>query len=123
MMLVSELERSGVRDRTLVISFSFPRLMAVQAVAPDVPTGWITLRSAWPRDDVRFLGPHWPLLLINPLYVFLAHYRGQSVCPLDPSPDPRLWLYRLLGCDAVLTDDPLKTCTALKRSRPAVNIG
>jgi hypothetical protein len=41
---------------------------------------------------------------------------GQLVCPLDPTPDQRLGLYRLLGCDAVLSDDPGKTALALGRA-------
>ena len=45
------------------------------------------------------------------------HLLGQSVCPLDPMPDGRLWYYRLLGCDAVLSDDPGSTCRALGRPR------
>jgi glycerophosphoryl diester phosphodiesterase len=113
--LVAELARSAVRARTVVMSFSLARLQAVRAVAPDLPIGWITLSRAWPRGEVDFLGPLWPLLLMNPLYVKLAHARGQLVAPLDPTPDRRLWLYRWLGCDAVLSDDPGATGQALGR--------
>lgn len=113
--LVAELERSGVRGRTVVMSFSLGRVQAVRAVAPDLPIGWITLSRAWPQREVDFLGPLWPLLLINPLYVRLAHARGQLVAPLDPLPDRRLWLYRWLGCDTVLSDDPGTTRRALDR--------
>jgi glycerophosphoryl diester phosphodiesterase len=113
--LVAELDRSGVRGRTVVLSFSLARVQAVRAVAPDLPIGWITLSRAWPRSGVDLLGPLWPLLLINPFYVKLAHARGQLVAPLDPNPDRRLWLYRWLGCDAVLSDDPRATRRALGR--------
>jgi glycerophosphoryl diester phosphodiesterase len=111
--LAAELDRAGVRGRTVTLSFSLPRLRAVQAVAPDIPIGWITISHAWPVDSIQMLGAFWPLLLANPLYVWLAHRKGQLVCPLDPTPDRRLGLYRLLGCDAVLTDDPGSTCRAL----------
>jgi glycerophosphoryl diester phosphodiesterase len=114
--LVAELAEYGIRERTVVLSFSLPRVQAVQAVAPGMPIGWITLSRAWPLREVQMLGPLWPLLLLNPLYVRLAHAREQLVCPLDPLPDPRLWLYRLLGCDAVLTDDPGTTRQALAQS-------
>jgi hypothetical protein len=80
-----------------------------------LPIGWITLTRAWPLPGVEMLGPLWPLLLINPLYTAMAHRRGQFVCPLDPLPDRRLGLYRLLRCDAVLTDNPELTCKALGR--------
>jgi glycerophosphoryl diester phosphodiesterase len=121
--LAAELDRTGVRGRTVVLSFSLARLQAVQAVSPDIPIGWITLSRAWPRAGVQMLGPLWPLLLLNPLYVRVAQARGQLVCPLDPSPDRRLWLYRWLGCDAVLSDDPGATARALKRHAVAAHKG
>ena len=115
--LVSELEDGGVRGRSVVLSFSLARLQAIQAVAPDLPTGWITLSRPWPLRGVQMLGPLWPLLLANPLYVRLAHAQKQLVCPLDPTPDRRLGLYTRLGCDAVLSDDPGATIKALRRCR------
>ena len=113
--LVDELRAAKVLERTVVLSFHLPRVQAVRAVEPEMPIGWITLSRAWPMAGVEMLGPLWPLLLVNPLYAALARRRGQAVCPLDPLPDGRLWLYRLLGCDAVLTDNPDSTCRALRR--------
>jgi len=69
-----------------------------------------------PTSGINLLGPFWPLLFLNPLYVWWAHRRGQQVCPLDPSPNRRLWYYRWLGCDAVLTDNPAATLHALGRT-------
>lgn len=114
--LVDELAAAGVLERTVVLSFSLARVQAVQAAAPDLPIGWITLSRPWPVKGVQLLGPLWPLLLINPLYPLLAHRRGQLVAPLDPLPDRRLWLYKLLRCDAVLSDDPASTLAALGRA-------
>jgi glycerophosphoryl diester phosphodiesterase len=113
--LGEELAAIGVLERCVVLSFSRARLDAVRAAAPGLPAGWITLKEARPARGVELLGPFWPLLLANPLYVLLAHRRGQAVAPLDPTPDRRLWLYRLLGCDAVLTDDPAGTVRRLGR--------
>lgn len=113
--LVAELDRTGVRHRSVVLSFSLARIQAVQRVAPDLPIGWITLSRLWPLPGVQMLGPLWPLLLLNSLYVRVAHAHGQVVCPLDPLPDRRLGLYRRLGCDAVLSDDPGATARALRR--------
>lgn len=113
--LGEELARLGVLGRSFVISFSRARLDATRVGAPGLPSGWITLKEARPARGVELLGPWWPLLLVNPLYVVRAHRRGQAVAPLDPTPDGRLWLYRLLGCDAVLTDDPEKTIRQLGR--------
>lgn len=117
--LADALDEHRVRERTVVLSFSLDRLLAMQAVAPDMPIGWITLSRVWPRREAQLLGPLWPLLLLNPLYVWLAHRRGQVVCPLDPAPDRRLRLYRWLCCDAVLSDDPGSTRRALGHLKQA----
>jgi glycerophosphoryl diester phosphodiesterase len=114
--MVACLDKAGVRDRTVALSFSLERLMAVRDAAPDIPIGWITLTRAWPLQGVDLIGPLWPLLILNPIYVWLAHKQGQILCPLDPTPDRRLWLYRLLGCDAILTDNPEETCRAMGRN-------
>jgi glycerophosphoryl diester phosphodiesterase len=111
--LVEELSAAGVVERTVVLSFHEQRLRAVRAVAPEMPIGWITLQRLWPLRGVEMLGPFWPLLVVNPFYTSWAHRRGQAVCPLDPHPEARLPLYRLLRCDAVLTDNPESTCRAL----------
>ncbi|MBK9963583.1 MAG: hypothetical protein IPP07_01240 [Holophagales bacterium] len=113
--LGDELSALGVLGRSVAISFSRARLDATRLGVPGLPSGWITLKEPRPARGVELLGPFWPLLLVNPLYVVLAHGRGQAVAPLDPRPDSRLWLYRLLGCDAVLTDDPEKTVRQLGR--------
>jgi glycerophosphoryl diester phosphodiesterase len=113
--LVDELNRIGIRGQSVLLSFSLPRIQAVQAIAPDIPIGWITLSRPWPRNGVQMLGPLWPLLLLNPFYIHLAHREGQLVCPLDPKPVPRLKLYLRLGCDAILSDDPGATAIALER--------
>jgi len=120
-MLAEELRQLQVCERTVVLSFSLRRLNSVAAVAPEIPRGWITLRRMWPVGGVQLVGPLWPLLLLNPLFVRLAHSCGQLVAPLDPTPDSRLGLYQLLGCDAVLTNDPASTCRAL--GRPPLRLG
>lgn len=113
--LVDELENLGIRERTGVLSFSLPRIQTVKSIASDIAIGWITLKQPFPRQVVELQGPLWPWLFLNPLYVAFAHRRGMAVCPLDPNPDPRLWWYRLIGCDAVLTDEPRRTLAKLGR--------
>jgi len=116
--LVSLLEAQGVRGRTILLSFSLERLQAVSAVAPDLPTGWITRFRFWPPRATPLLGPYWPVLFLNPLFVLVAHRRGQAVCPLDTDPLPRTRYYLALGCDALLTDDPARLCARLGRREP-----
>ncbi|MFN2147093.1 MAG: glycerophosphodiester phosphodiesterase [Anaerolineales bacterium] len=116
--LLQLLQRSGIYARTLILSFSLARLESISARDPGLPTGLITLSRLWPRQGLAMLGPFWPLLFLNPLYVTIAHRRGQFVAPLDPAPEPRLKLYRMLKCDAVLSDHPHLTAPALDRLRP-----
>jgi glycerophosphoryl diester phosphodiesterase len=111
--LVDELTAAEMRDRTGVLSFNLARVQSVKQQSPDIPTGFITLNRLIPKPGAELLGPFWPILIINPLYVMWAHRSGQLVCPLDPYPDSRLWYYRLLGCDAVMTNDPGATRRAL----------
>lgn len=115
--LLARLREFNLLDRTIVLSFSFERMQAFRETAPSVPVGWVTCGSALPRPRVDLLGPLWLLLAANPLYPFLAHLAGQLVCPLDPSPDRRIWYYCVLGCDAVLTDNPAATGPILQRYR------
>ena len=113
--LALELEQLGLKARTVMLSFSLTRLDTLRLVAPELPVGWITLSKIWPIRGVEMIGPFWPLLFLNPFYVLLAHSRQQIICPLDPKPDSRLWYYRFLRCDAVLTDNPAETCRLLGR--------
>ena len=115
--LSSILRSAGIHDRTLILSFSQERLDAVQSRDAQLPVGWISLSRIWPLTNVALLGPFWPLLILNPFYVSLAHRRGQYVAPLDPAPEPRLRYYQLLGCDAILSDHPHLTAPALERLR------
>ena len=113
--LEAALRAGGVLDRSFVLSFSQARLDAIQQYAPSLATGLITLWSALPGRHGELAGPLWPMMFLNPLYAWIGHRRGQLICPLDPNPEPRLWYYRLLGCDAVLSNDPAKTRRALRR--------
>jgi len=113
--LVAELRSSGILERSLMLSFSLPRLQAVKAVDPSIPIGWITMSQLTPNPLPEVLGPFWPGVFLNPFFVRRAHQRGQLVCPLDPTPDRRLWYYKLLNCDALVTDNPGATLEVLKR--------
>jgi glycerophosphoryl diester phosphodiesterase len=114
--LVRALERLGMRQRVIVLSFHARRLNAMRSVAQDIPSGIVSFRP-WPLGPYDLLGPGLPALLLNPSYVRVAHRRGQVVCPLDTKPDARLLRYRRLGVDAVLSDDPGKTVGAALRLR------
>ena len=114
--LVECLEKLGLRSRTIILGFSRKQLGVMREVAPDLPIGHVTF-FPFPFGSADLLGPPWPILLLNPFYVRHAHRRGRIVCPLDSHPDHRLGLYRSLGRDALLTDDPGATIRELHRRR------
>ena len=118
--LVAAIVVAGRCDGVVLLSFAAARVQAVkrqgQAAGCDLPVGYITCMRLVPKGGFELLGPAWPLLFLNPLYVLIAHWCGQPVCPLDPTPDKRLWYYKFIGCDAVLTNDPGATQRALGRS-------
>ncbi len=107
--LAGELKELGIHDRTIILSYSLPRLKAMRSASPDIVTGLISLFNPFPYFFPQLMGPFWVLMLINPFYAWLAHKRGQSVCPFDPNPDKHLRLYQFLKCDAILTNDPGQT--------------
>lgn len=113
--LAGAIRAAAASDRVFVLSFSEARLDAIRRYAPELPTGLITLWKLLPSVKGELAGPLWPFMFLNPLYTWIGHRRGQIICPLDPDPEPRLWYYRLLGCDAVLSNDPAKTRRALGR--------
>jgi glycerophosphoryl diester phosphodiesterase len=117
--LTELLESMAIKSRSVVLSFNREHLEAIRKADASIPLGWITLSTPYPVTGVQMIGPFWPLLFLNPFFVGWAHRRNQVVCPLDPVPEPRLWYYRLLHCDAVLSDDPGTTCRALGRTRNA----
>ncbi len=114
--LLRTLEVAGMRRRVIFLSFHARHLQAMASVAPDLPGGLVSFRL-WPHGEFDVLGPIVPTLKINRSYVTQAHRRGQAVCPLDAAPDSRLPLYRRIGADAVLSDDPGKTVAAASRLR------
>ncbi len=113
------LRAAAVLDRTAVVSFDFERCRAVRREVPGIRTGLVSMTGRLPEaGDAEMAGPFWPALFLNPLLVSRAHRRGMFVAPLDDRPDGRLWFYRFLGCDAVLTNDPVATLRKLGRRAP-----
>lgn len=113
--LVDLLTKTGIRDRTFVISFSKARVLCLHRLASDIPAGLITMSGYVPDPEMQIVGPFWPLLFLNPFYIRFVRKNKQIVCPLDPTPDKRLWIYLKMKVDAVLTDNPQKTCKLIKK--------
>ena len=112
--LIDLLTTTGIRERTFVISFSKERVLCVHRLAPDIPAGLISMSGFTPDPEMQIVGPFWPLLLLNPFYIRQVRKNNQIVCPLDPTPDKRLWIYSKMKVDEVLTDNPQKTCRLIR---------
>lgn len=115
--LIDLLERYNMLQRCAVVSFHSEYVAAVEAVQPAIPTGNITLWNGLPTGTAELLGPVWPLLYLNPLYVWWAHQLDKIVCPLDPTPEPRIDYYLRLGVDALLTNHPAATLDAIAQAQ------
>jgi glycerophosphoryl diester phosphodiesterase len=113
--LVDLLAKYNALASSALISFHLTRLLPFKKNTSQIPIGLITVTNPLPLFNTEFLGPFYPLLYLNPLYVWWARRRGKIVCPLDPSPEPRLGFYRALGVAVVLTNHPAKTLQALNR--------
>jgi glycerophosphoryl diester phosphodiesterase len=113
--LLEVLAKYGALESTVLVSFSLPRMQTFRPIAPKLPIGMITLSNPLPLFPTEFLGPFFPILFANPLYVRWARRLGKIVCPLDPTPEPRIGFYLRLGVSALLTNHPALTARALKR--------
>lgn len=116
-LLYELIEQHDVGEDLTVASFGHDILEAVHQHAPDLHRGPISIFNLIPSPKYPLIGVWYPNLFLNPLYVWMCHRRGQFFAPLDPKPEPRLRYYMWLGCDFVLTDNPAKTITKLKRIR------
>ena len=111
--LAQTLAAYGMLDKSAVVSFNMEFVRSVERVCPDLPFGLITLTRPWPSPGTPLLGPLWLYLFANPLYVAWAHKMDAIVAPLDTVPEKRMWYYRWLGVDAVLTDSPAAAVAAI----------
>jgi glycerophosphoryl diester phosphodiesterase len=115
MRLIDLLAKYEALESVVLVSFNLPRLQSFRPLAPKLPIGMITLSNPFPLFPTEFLGPFFPLLYVNPLYVRWARRLGRIVCPLDPAPEPRLGYYVRLGVSVLLTNRPARTVQALKQ--------
>ncbi|MCY4522657.1 MAG: glycerophosphodiester phosphodiesterase [Caldilineaceae bacterium] len=100
-------------SHVLVTSFQPRCLLAIREVYPELPVGPVAMNMLFPAPDWDFVGPAWPNLAANPLFVWHAHRERMLVAPLDTDPTTRMSMYARQGVDAVLTDDVAATVAAL----------
>lgn len=104
--LVDLLRKHNLLEMSAIVSFVPEHTAAVAQASSQIPTGHITLTDPLPRRGIELLGPAFPLLYVNPFYVWWAHRMGSVICPLDTTPEKRMGYYLRLGVDAVLADNP-----------------
>lgn len=122
-ILADLLAATGMSDSAALVSFHFEHVLGVRRVAPEIPIGFITIGRVLPKREAQLLGPFWPLLYLNPLYVALGHRQGSIVAPLDPAPERRLRWYLRLGVDALLADNPATVRAALAAALAGAEVG
>jgi glycerophosphoryl diester phosphodiesterase len=105
----------GVLAKSAIISFNAALVQAIRQTGAEIPVGYVTMQDPIPRQGMDLLGPAWPMLMWNPLYVAWSHRLGGLVAPLDLTPERRLGYYLRLGVDALLADDPAAVLHALKQ--------
>lgn len=113
--LVYTLADAGVLAKSAIMSFNAALVDAIRRTGAAIPTGLITMTDPLPRRGTELLGPAWPLLMANPLYVAWGQRMGSIVAPLDVTPEQRLRYYLRLGVDALLADDTAVLLQALRK--------
>lgn len=116
MALANMLASTGMSEQVALMSFHFEHVQSVAAADPKLAIGYISALNPIPRRHAKLLGPWWPLLLINPFYALWGHAQGSIVAPLDPVPEARVPLYKLLNVDALLADDPAAVIAAVDKA-------
>jgi len=111
--LIEVLAQHNALERCAAVSFNLARLQCLKSLAPQLPIGIITLRNPFPVYPTEFVGPVFPLVYLNPLYMWMARRLNKFVCPLDPSPEPRIGYYLRLGVTVLLTNHPARTLKAI----------
>lgn len=116
-ILIRTLADYGILRKSAIVSFHFEHVDAVKKMCPEIPMGHITMGNPIPQRRAELLGPVWPLIYANPLYVWWAHKLDKIVAPLDPNPEPRLRYYLRQGVDAVLADRPGNVLSLISQFR------
>lgn len=112
-ILVDLLRSTGMAEKVALMSFHFDHVQSVARYAPECAVGYISALNPIPKRGAKLLGAWWPLLFLNPFYVLWGRAMGAVVAPLDPTPEGRIWYYKLLGVDALLADNPASVLSRL----------
>jgi glycerophosphoryl diester phosphodiesterase len=108
-LVLGEIDRAGVRGRSMVQSFDFRLLHSIRRLAPEIPRGALfergeDLTAAAYEGEAGISVPEFHLVTAE--NVRAAHEAGLEVFTWTPN-DPAEWCVLMdAGVDAIITDDP-----------------
>lgn len=120
-LLVEALTEHQMLQSSLIVSFAPQCLLALRRLCPTLPVGLVGHRMPVPDPRWDLVGPAYPNLFLNPLFIRMARRRRALVAPLDPHPERRLAYYLRMGVDAILADDVAQIAALLDQTPPGTN--
>jgi glycerophosphoryl diester phosphodiesterase len=124
---LAELERMAFDGPVLVISFNPASIAACRAMAPDVPTGFLTTHHVDPREALAHavsaghemvLPGTWVLESVGEAFVAEAHDAGLRVGTWTADEPDEVARMLDWGVDAVASNDPAMALAVLGARRP-----
>ncbi len=110
-LVIAEVQRLGIADRTCIQSFSEAVMEAVHQQAPDLTTAWLTETEGSVQSQLDRLSfqpdiysPNWTL--IDAMDVKFLQDAGIRVIPWTVNSQEDLYAVMQLGVDGIITDFP-----------------
>ena len=110
-MVIAEVNRLGIAERTILQSFSAPMLEAIHAQAPDMATAWLVNTAGTADEQLAKLSfqpevysPKWTLLDAETVHDLQS--RGIQVIPWTVNEGADLFAMMQMGVDGIITDHP-----------------
>lgn len=120
--LVTLIDKSGLKDRTIVQSFFPPALDYVKSLDPSIATALLTAGTTTPYvawsvpDNHQWISPSNGDVDLNDQTVAAAHSAGKKVIPWTPDSREDLTATGQLGIDGLITNYP--ACLLALEGRP-----
>lgn len=110
-MVLEEVNRLGIAERTILQSFSAPILEAIHVQAPDMATAWLVNTAGTADEQLAKLSfqpevysPKWTLLDAETVHDLQS--RGLQVIPWTVNEGADLFAMMQMGVDGIITDHP-----------------
>ena len=107
-LVIAEVNRLGIAERSILQSFSAPVLEAIHAQAPGMATAWLVETADVQLAKLSFqpdvYSPKWSLL--NAQTVHDLQSRGMQVIPWTVNEGEDLFAVMQMGVDGIITDHP-----------------